>query len=60
MIASTLFEGYRWTPLAACGVVLAIAGNWITLIPTGRRVSNVSVARSAPSPHAAPRSDVPL
>jgi drug/metabolite transporter (DMT)-like permease len=60
MIASTLFEGYRWTPLAACGVVLAIAGNWITLIPAGRRVSDVSVARSAPSPHAAPRSDVPL
>jgi len=60
MIASTLFEGYRWTPLAACGVVLVIAGNWITLIPAGRRVSGGSITRSAPSAHAAPRSDVPL
>jgi drug/metabolite transporter (DMT)-like permease len=33
MALSTLFEGYRWTPLAAFGVVLAIAGNWLALSP---------------------------
>jgi drug/metabolite transporter (DMT)-like permease len=33
MTLSTLFEGYRWTPLAAFGVVLAVAGNWFALRP---------------------------
>lgn len=33
MALSTAFEGYRWTPLAAFGVVLAIAGNWLALRP---------------------------
>ena len=28
---STLFEGYRWTWIAALGVVLALAGNWLAL-----------------------------
>jgi drug/metabolite transporter (DMT)-like permease len=37
MALSTLFEGYRWTPLAAFGVVLAIAGNWLALKPARRR-----------------------
>jgi len=37
MLLSTLFEGYRWTPLAAFGVVLAIAGNWLALKPARRR-----------------------
>ena len=60
MIASTLFEGYRWTPLAAFGVVLAIAGNWLALKPARRAVSDASRARSEASPHAAPRSNVPL
>jgi drug/metabolite transporter (DMT)-like permease len=32
---STLFEGYRWTWVAAVGVVLAVAGNWLAL-PPGR------------------------
>jgi drug/metabolite transporter (DMT)-like permease len=30
---STLFEGYRWTWVAALGVVLAVAGNWLALRP---------------------------
>jgi drug/metabolite transporter (DMT)-like permease len=33
MLLSTLFEGYRWTPIAAFGVVLAVAGNWLALAP---------------------------
>ena len=37
MLVSTLFEGYRWTPLAAFGVVLAAAGNWLALKPGRRR-----------------------
>ena len=31
---STLFEGYRWTWVAACGVALAILGNWLALRPS--------------------------
>ena len=31
MLLSTLFEGYRWTWVAAVGVVLAIAGNLLAL-----------------------------
>lgn len=37
MALSTLFEGYRWTPLAAFGVVLAVTGNWLALKPGRRR-----------------------
>ena len=38
MLLSTLFEGYRWTPLGAFGVILAIAGNWLAMKPArGRR-----------------------
>jgi drug/metabolite transporter (DMT)-like permease len=33
---STLFEGYRWTWIAALGVVLAVAGNWLALRPATR------------------------
>ena len=33
LVFSTLFEGYRWTSLAAIGVVLAITANWIALRP---------------------------
>ncbi len=32
---STLFEGYRWTPYAVAGAVLAVSGMWIAL--TSRR-----------------------
>lgn len=35
---STLFEGYRWTWVAALGVVLAVIGNWLALAPARRRV----------------------
>lgn len=31
MITSTLFEGYRWTPLAATGMALVVAGNVMVL-----------------------------
>jgi drug/metabolite transporter (DMT)-like permease len=37
MLLSTLFEGYRWTPIASFGVVLAAAGNWLALAPARRR-----------------------
>jgi len=30
---STLFEGYRWTWVAALGVVMAVVGNWLALRP---------------------------
>ena len=30
---STLFEGYRWTWVAALGAVMAVAGNWLGLRP---------------------------
>jgi drug/metabolite transporter (DMT)-like permease len=30
---STLFEGYVWTPLAATGVVLVLAGNLLVMVP---------------------------
>jgi drug/metabolite transporter (DMT)-like permease len=33
MALSTLFEGYRWTWIAVLGVVLAVIGNWIALMP---------------------------
>ena len=28
---STLFEGYRWTPIAGAGAVLAVGGMWVAL-----------------------------
>ncbi|MFO1398020.1 MAG: EamA family transporter [Burkholderiales bacterium] len=31
LLLSTLFEGYRWTPVAVAGVLLAVAGNWLAL-----------------------------
>jgi len=63
MIVSTLFEGYRWSPLAAFGVVLAMAGNWLALKPARRPVA--SAPRASTSPDAAPavatsRTNVPL
>ena len=33
LLLSTLVEGYRWTPAAAAGVVLAVIGNWMALTP---------------------------
>ena len=31
LLVSTVFEGYRWTPLAALGLALVIAGNLMVL-----------------------------
>jgi len=31
LLLSTLFEGYRWTPVGAVGLVLAVFGNWLAL-----------------------------
>lgn len=45
MALSTLFEGYRWTPVAAFGVVLAVAGNWLALKPA-RRSRRAATARA--------------
>ena len=33
LVLSTLFEGYRWTLVALCGVALAVFGNWLALRP---------------------------
>ena len=33
LLLSTLFEGYRWTWVAALGVLLAVTANWIALRP---------------------------
>jgi len=33
LLLSTLFEGYRWTWVAGLGVVLAVIGNWLALMP---------------------------
>ena len=37
LLLSTLVEGYRWTPVAVLGVVLAIVGNVMALRPGGTR-----------------------
>jgi len=31
LIISTVFEGYRWTPVAAIGILLTLGGNWLVL-----------------------------
>ena len=33
LLLSTLFEGYRWTWVAGLGVMLAVIGNWLALMP---------------------------
>ena len=33
LLVSTLFEGYRWTSVAALGLLLAGLGNWLALRP---------------------------
>ena len=45
MLLSTLFEGYRWTPLTASGMVLAILGMVLAL--RARRQKGVQVQQSA-------------
>lgn len=37
MVLSTMFEGYRWTWVAAVGVVLAVIGNYVALMPVRRQ-----------------------
>ena len=37
LLMSTLFEGYHWTPVAAVGILLTLAGNWLIL--SGRQKS---------------------
>jgi drug/metabolite transporter (DMT)-like permease len=38
LVLSTLFEGYRWTGIALCGVLLALAGNVLALrLPAASR-----------------------
>lgn len=46
MLLSTLFEGYRWTPVAASGVLLVVAGNWLALAPNRRRRGNAAGVRA--------------
>jgi drug/metabolite transporter (DMT)-like permease len=36
---STLYEGYRWTPLAAVGIMLALVGNWLILTGRTKRIN---------------------
>ena len=31
LVISTLFESYRWTPVATIGILLTLAGNWLIL-----------------------------
>jgi drug/metabolite transporter (DMT)-like permease len=31
LVISTVFEGYRWTPIAAIGILLTLGGNWLIL-----------------------------
>jgi drug/metabolite transporter (DMT)-like permease len=45
MALSTLFEGYRWTVLAAGGAALVVAGLIIALRPPGGQI----VGKQAPS-----------
>lgn len=40
---STLFEGYRWTWVAGVGVVLAVVGNWLAVVPGRRRTAKVEI-----------------
>jgi drug/metabolite transporter (DMT)-like permease len=34
---STMYEGYHWTPLALCGLVLVLAGNLLAFLPPSLR-----------------------
>ena len=42
MVLSTLFEGYLWTWVAGVGVVLAVIGNYVALMPVRRRETPAS------------------
>ena len=36
---STLYEGYRWTLLAAIGIILTLVGNWLILTGRTKRIT---------------------
>ena len=40
LIISTLFEGYHWTPVAAIGILLTLAGNWLILSSRQQSTTN--------------------
>jgi drug/metabolite transporter (DMT)-like permease len=42
MVLSTLLEGYRWTWVAAAGVLLAVAGN-VLVLRSPRRATGAAV-----------------
>jgi drug/metabolite transporter (DMT)-like permease len=46
LAASTVFEGYRWSPLAVVGLLLVVAGNLVAFDLTRRIFVRRSVARS--------------
>ncbi|SAI69825.1 DMT family permease [Bordetella ansorpii] len=45
LAASTLFEGYQWSPLAVLGLALVVAGNLVVFGAPGRIASFVSARR---------------
>lgn len=40
LLISTAFEGYRWTPVAAIGILLTLAGNWLILSSRPKKTTN--------------------
>src|SRR5512135_129004 len=45
LLLSTLLEGYRWTLLAAVGVVIAVFANWLALKASRRATQAAALAR---------------
>lgn len=41
---STIYEGYHWTPLALCGLVLVLAGNLLAFLPLAPRTKVMEAA----------------
>ena len=40
LVISTFFEGYRWTLIAAIGILLTLAGNWLVLSGRQKNTAN--------------------
>ncbi len=40
LVISTVFESYRWTPVAAIGILLTLAGNWLILSSRQQNTTN--------------------
>lgn len=51
LLLSTLYEGYRWTPIAGLGILLVLAGNLLVLLRPGARTA------AAPAPAPLPRTE---